>query len=78
MERAGFMTCTSYWCRPEHAHSFVYDFGIDLARLKKYYVLTLESYNLNYNMFSNNGHFSQMKFLFTNKILMIAPLGSSG
>ncbi len=49
---------------------------IDLAILQKYYVLTLELYAyLNYNLFSNNG-FSQMKSLFTNKLLMTAPPGS--
>ncbi len=52
---------------------------IDLAILEKYYVLTLESQaNLNYYMFSNHGNFSQMKSLFTNKLLMTAPPGSSG
>ncbi len=51
---------------------------IHLTILNKYYVLTLESYAyLNYNLFSNNGNFSQMKSLFTNKLLMTAPLGSS-
>ncbi len=67
----------SYWCRPEHVHSFVVRFcQIDLAILQKYYVLTLELYAyLNYNLFSNNGHFSQMKSLFTNKLLMTAPPG---
>ncbi len=62
----------SYWCRPEHVHSFIFD----LAILHKYYVLTLELYAyLNYNLFSNNGNFSQMKSLFTNKLLMTAPPG---
>ncbi len=67
----------SYRCRPEHVHSFVVRFcQIDLAILQKYYVLTLELYAyLNYNLFSNNGHFSQMKSLFTNKLLMTAPPG---
>ncbi len=52
---------------------------IDLAILQKYYVLTLESYAyLNYNLFSNKGHFSQMQSLFTNKLLVTAHLGSSG
>ncbi len=50
---------------------------IDLAILQKYYVLTLELYAyLIYNLFSNNGNFSQMKSLFTNKLLMSAPPGS--
>ncbi len=49
---------------------------IDLAILQKYYVLTLELYAyLNYNLFSNNGHFSQMKSLFTNKLLITALPG---
>ncbi len=62
----------SYWCRPELVHSFIFD----LAILQKYYVLTLELYAyLNYNLFSNNGNFSQMKSLFTNKLLMTAPPG---
>ncbi len=38
--------------------------------------ITLELYAyLNYNLFSNNGNFSQMKSLFTNKLLMTAPPG---
>ncbi len=62
----------SYWCRPELVHSFIFD----LAILQKYNVLTLELYAyLNYNLFSNNGNFSQMKSLFTNKLLMTAPPG---
>ncbi len=70
----------SYWCWPEHVDSFCVQFWkIDLAILQKYYVLTLESYAyLNYNLFSNKGHFSQMQSLFTNKLLVTAPLGSSG
>ncbi len=32
--------------------------------------------NLNYNLFSKHGNFSQMKSLFTNKLLMTAPPGS--
>ncbi len=41
-------------------------------------MLSLELYAyLNYNLFSNNGHFSQMKSLFTNKLLMTAHPGSS-
>ncbi len=39
-------------------------------------MLTLELYAyFNYNLFSNNGNFSQMKSLFTNKLLMTAPPG---
>ncbi len=61
-----------------HIH-FLYDFVIDLATLQKYYVPNLESYAyLNYYLFSNHGNFSQMKSLFTNKLLMTAPPGSSG
>ncbi len=63
----------SYLCKPEHVHSF------DLTILQKYDVLTLESYDyLNYNLFSNHGNFSQMKLLFTNKLLMTTLPGSSG
>ncbi len=48
-----------------------------IITLHKYYVLTLELYTyLNYNLFSNNGNFSQIKSLFTNKLLMAAPPGS--
>ncbi len=46
----------SYLCKPEHVHSF------DLDILQKNYVRTLESYAyFKYYLFSNHGHFCQMK-----------------
>ncbi len=66
----------SYWCRPEHVHSFVYDF---VKLIWPYYRNICANSRiiayLNYNLFSNNGRFSQMKSLFTNKLLMTAPPG---